>query len=345
MGDKIKKFIDAYIPVTTCNLRCHYCYITLQHQFDNEIPSFPYTPEYMAKALSKERLGGICCLNFCGGGETLLPKEMPNIINELLKQGHYVMVVTNGTITQRFDEIIEKIDSNLLEKLFFKFSFHYLEFKRLNLLDTFFSNINKIKKAGCSFTVEITPNDEIIPYIDDIKNISIKNIGALPHITVARDSRKKELPILTDLSKEDYIKTWEQFKSTMFKYKMSVFGEKRKEFCYAGAWTYSLNFLTGELRQCYCGKLLQNIYEDTDTPIKELPIGHKCPESHCYNAHAWLTFGDIPNHNAPTYADIRNRICADGSEWLQPKVKEFFSSKLNETNKEYNFVKKLFYSS
>ena len=38
MGDKIKRFIDFNFPVTTCNLRCHYCYITQNHEFDKELP-------------------------------------------------------------------------------------------------------------------------------------------------------------------------------------------------------------------------------------------------------------------------------------------------------------------
>ena len=57
--DKIKRFIDCYVPVTTCNLRCHYCYITQQRKFDAKLPEFKYSAEYIAKALSKERLGGV----------------------------------------------------------------------------------------------------------------------------------------------------------------------------------------------------------------------------------------------------------------------------------------------
>lgn len=37
--DKIKRFIDCYVPVTTCTLRCHYCYITHHRLFDNKLPT------------------------------------------------------------------------------------------------------------------------------------------------------------------------------------------------------------------------------------------------------------------------------------------------------------------
>ncbi len=115
--DKIKRFIDCYVPVTTCNLRCHYCYITQQRKFDAKLPEFKYSAEHVAKALSKERLGGACCINFCGGGETLLPPEMIGIIRKLLEEGHYVMVVTNGTMSKRFDEIAHNDNRQLYYQL------------------------------------------------------------------------------------------------------------------------------------------------------------------------------------------------------------------------------------
>ena len=62
---------------------------------------------------------------------------------------------------------------------------------------------------------------------------------------------------------------------------------------------------------------------------------------HCFNAHGFLLLGDIPGFSDLTYADIRNRVCTDGSEWLTPKVKEFLSSKLSETNEEYSTLKKI----
>lgn len=336
--NKIKKFIDCYIPVTTCNLRCDYCYITQVKKFDDSVYEFSVSTDLIAKALNKKRWGGTLNINLCGGGETLLPKEMPSIIEAILKEGHYVMVVTNGITSKRFDEIIQ-IDKELLKRLFFKFSFHYLELKRLNKLDSYFNNIDKIKNAGCSFSVEITPNDELIPYIDEIKEISLNRIKALPHITVARNNRMQDLPILTDLDKEDYKKVWGQFDSRLFDFKIKVFGEKRNEFCYGGDWTYSLNLGTGDLTQCYQGKFIQNIYEDIDKPIKKKPVGNKCPESHCYNAHAWLTFGAIPSLSTPTYNDMRDRVCLDSSHWVNENTREFFNSKLEESNKKYSPLK------
>ncbi len=338
--EKMKRFIDVHIPVTTCTLRCHYCYITHNRLFDNKLPTFKYSPEHVSKALSIERLGGICMFNFCGGGETLLPPEVPNYIKALLEEGHYVMVVTNATVNRAFDEI-SKFPAELMGRLFFKFSYHYLQLKERGLLDRFFMNINKMRNAGASFTVEVTPSDELIPYIEEMNELALQKTGAKPHITVARDERNmKEVAILTNLSRNSYKKTWSLNNSPLFDYKISVFNQKRREFCYAGDWTFSLDLGSGIMSQCICSLYRQNIFDNVAEPIKFKAIGHHCLLPHCWNAHAYLSFGSIPEHQAPTYDTLRNRVCEDGSEWLQPEMKSFMQRKLKEANEEYSWGKK-----
>lgn len=333
--DGIKRFIDCYVPVTTCTLRCHYCYITQHRLFDNKLPTFKYSSEQVRKSLSRERLGGVCLINLCGGGETLLPPEMTEYVRALLEEGHYVMIVTNATVSKRFEEIAS-FPAELLSRLFFKFSYHYMELKRKNLLERFFDNIKRIRDAGCSFTLEATPSDELVPYIKEMCQAALENVGAVCHVTVGRDERDpKMLPILTDMSKEEYKKTWSFFNSPLFDYKLSVFGKKRTEFCYAGDWSFYLNLGTGVMTQCYCSFKSQNIFDDPNVPIDFTPIGNNCLEYHCYNAHAFLTLGNIPELKTPTYADMRNRTCDDHSEWLKPEMKHFMSTKLCDSNCEY----------
>lgn len=339
-SENIKRFIDCFVPVKTCNLRCPYCYITQQREFDTALPDFPYSAEHIAKCLSRERLGGTCVLNLCGGGETLLPPQITRIVEEILKQGHYVMVVTNGTVRRRLDELCG-LPNELLSRLLIKFSYHYLELIRAKRLDAFFDNIDKVRRAGCSFSLELTPHDELIPHLDELKALAIQKVGAPCHVIVARDNSKQELPMLTSHSREDYRAIWGQFDSELFGYKLGVFGQKRKEFCYAGDWVCFLDIRSGKLMQCYAGDVLQNIYEDPDEPIRFRAIGCHCRKTHCYNAHAWLTFGAIPSLQTPTYAAMRNRVCADGSEWLTPGVKAFLSTKLIGANREYSGFKKL----
>lgn len=332
--DKMKRFIDCYIPTETCNFRCHYCYIAQHRKFNNEIAKFLYSPEYIAKALSKERLGGVCMFNLCAGGETLIAEEVIDVVEALLKEGHYVMIVTNGSLTKRFEKI-SKFPKELLSHLFFKFSFHYLELVRLKMIDRFFENVKMMRDAGASFTIEITPTDELEPYIDEIKDIMMEKMGALPHITIGRRDSGDILP-LTNHEFDEYRSIWSEFDSEMFNYKYTIFGKKRKEFCYAGEWSIYLNLVTGDYTQCYCGKKLGNIYINIDKPINFFPIGCNCTQPHCYNGHAFLTFGNIPELESPTYDQLRNRTQSDGTQWLQPEMKAFMQSKLIESNKEYS---------
>lgn len=56
--EKIVKFIDLDVPITNCNLKCHYCYVAINGDRDQKKSFFKYSPEYIGKALTKERLGG-----------------------------------------------------------------------------------------------------------------------------------------------------------------------------------------------------------------------------------------------------------------------------------------------
>lgn len=324
--EKIKRLINVHIPVTTCTLRCHYCYITHQRLFEGTLPQFEYTPEDVKKALSKERMGGACLIALCAGGETLLPNKIIDYIRVLLEEGHYLFVVTNGTISKRFDEMAT-FPPELLKRLFFKFSYHYMELKSKKLLEKFFCNVNKKHKAGASFTLEATPSDEMIPYIDEMKEAAMKNVGVINHITIGRDERVVgELPILTCMSKKDYKEVWSVFNSSFFDYKISIFGEKRKEFCYAGAWSCYVNLVTGDMPQCYKSHYKQNIFKNIEKPIRFFPVGNNCKEEHCYNGHSMIVLGTIPELKSPTLAEIRNRTCFDGRKWLYPEMKSFMST-------------------
>lgn len=141
--NKIKRFIECLLPVTACNLKCPYCYIIQREKRNLEIPKLKYSPEIIGQALRKERFGGVCYFSICGAGETLIPDYTIDIVKEILKQGHFVNITTNGTLNNRFDEII-KLDKDLRKKLNISFSLHYLELIRLNKLEDFFKNVKKV---------------------------------------------------------------------------------------------------------------------------------------------------------------------------------------------------------
>lgn len=332
------------VPIRNCNLKCHYCYITAQKQVKGGAAVFKHSPDHIARCLTQERLGGYCLINMTGSGETLIPPEMPAYIKALLNEGHYLEVVTNGTLTQRFEEIAT-FPRELLLRLEFKFSFHYLELKRLNMLKKFVDNVHLMKNLGCSFTIECTPTDELEPYIEELKAFCIDNFGAVCQLTIARNDLTNMKEVLSEKSFSEYCKVWEQFNSTMFAFKKEIFLRKCTEFCYAGCWSLYVDMGSGLTKPCYGQMFNQNIFEDPSKPIRFDPVGKHCNQPYCYNGHAYLALGDIPELKTPSYAEIRNRKCIDGSEWEKSDLKEAFSTKLYETNEVWDEGKKKRYES
>lgn len=338
----MKRFIDIHVPITTCNFRCHYCYVTQMKKNNTEKVAFTYSPSQVRKALSQKRLGGVCLFNVCGLGETLIPEKIIDYVEELLKEGHYVMIVTNGSLTKRFEEIC-KMQPELLTRLFFKFSLHYFELKNRGLFNTFANNVHMVKAAGCSYTIEITPNDELEPYIDDIKHYCLKEFGALCHVSIPRKENDNTIPLLSTHSLDDFCTIWGTFDSNLMKFKREIWGVKRKEFCHAGEWSGLLNLGTGEWTPCYGIRgQKRNIFENPDKPFDFCPVGKHCKLPHCYNGHSFLTMGNIPEINSYHYGDVRDRECPDGSHWLSESVYDYFNSRLEDENKdEYTLKEKI----
>lgn len=328
--DKIKRVILCSIPMSICNLRCKYCYLSQRDEcYQGQQIEYKYSPEHVAKAFSVERMGGVCYVNLCAEGETLLTKDIDKYIYAIANEGHYVEVVTNLTVTKVLEKILSFPDE-ILKHITFKCSFHYLQLKERNLLGVFSENVKSIWAHNCSANIEITPDDELIPYIEEVKTFSLANFGALPHLSIARDDRKGH-DYLTKYSIAEYDKIWSQFDSSFWRFKKTIFNKKRTEFCYAGRWSLYVNLATGETRQCYYSHYSQNVFENLDKPIDFVAI-QSCPDTHCYNGHALLTLGCIPRFTDVGYGDIRNRNKLDGGQWIQPEMLSFLNTKLEESN-------------
>lgn len=325
----MKRFIECYVPISACNMRCKYCYVTQNNWWNSTKPDFSFM-QNIKDAFSKDRLGGPCMVNMCATGETLLYEEVVQILRDILSNDHYVMLVSNGTMTNRLKACCE-FPEKYRNHLFFKLSFHYLELKRLNMLETFFNNIKMLKQNNISFTVELTPDDSYVPYIEEIKDICMKNLGALCHITVCRDELKPGYPLMTSMNRDDFKKTWSQFDSDLFRYKYDIFEKKRCEFCYAGLWSIVVDLKSGNYQQCYKGKKLGNIY-DLTKPLSFCAIGNHCREGHCFNGHAFLGFGLIPGLDTTDFADMRDRKLPDGTQWLSDEMEYMMRHKLSESN-------------
>lgn len=281
-------------------------------------------------------------MNMCGNGETLLAPYIVELTKCFLEEGHFVTLVTNGTVKERLALLCE-FPQEYKNRLLIKFSYHHLELKRLRLQKQYFYNVRMIREAGISFTVELTANDESIPYIDEIKRDCVNNIGACCHIIESRDDTTPAYDRMTRLAPEEHIKAWSNCESPLIMFQAKPWREHRYEFCYAGDWILNVEILTGNVNICLkCGHYIFNAYDNPSAPFHFAAIGENCPWSHCFSAYFLLTNGAIPSYDAPTYASLRDRICNDGSTWLTPLLREFISHKLKENNEEYSEDKKIF---
>ncbi|MDE6888454.1 MAG: radical SAM protein [Eubacterium sp.] len=335
----MKRLINFILPVQACNFKCHYCYIGQENRFNGEIGKLQYSQEHMQRALTISRMGGVCHFNICGLGETLLAPYAAELAERLLENGHFVSIVTNGTITEKIQAFM-KFSQDFKKRLFFKFSFHYLELKRLGMLDLFFANVAAVSQAGISFTVELTVNDETVPDIPKIKELCNERINAYCHVIESRNNNDG-FSRLTKFTEKEHQKYWETFESPLFKFQQKHWMVKRREFCYAGDWVISLDAGSGWITPCFAGGIpIQNVFEDITEDIHFMALGCNCQWTHCYAAYVLLTSGVIPDIDAPAYATFRNRCTSEGKEWLTPEIKKFFSEKLYEDNAVYSKQKK-----
>lgn len=327
--DKLVKFVECLVPISACNLRCSYCYVIQENRRDTKANLWRCDPEKIGEAFNPNRWGGIMLVNLCGFGETLIPKEMPKIIYNILKQGHYVNVTNNGTMSKRFDEIIQYPPA-ILHRLCFSFSFHYIELKKKGLLREFVENVKKVKNAECSYIIQLNLADEYIDCIEEIKEFCMVHFGTLPQIALTR-KEGKEYEIYTNYSEEKYIEIGRSFNSPLFDFTCKNFRVKRKEFCYAGKWSYKLDLASGDLKSCYFSAPHYNIYKNIHERIPANTIGNNCKNSYCVNSSHFMSLGIIPEIQCPTYCSLRER-----DAWYTKEMREFLEQKLYDNNKQYS---------
>ena len=335
--DRIAHFFECLLPISICNLECEYCYLIQQNRRRMKNAKFDYSIEHMVKALSKDRLGGACYFSLCGAGETCLQEGLIELVLGLLKEGHYINITTNGTISSALHNFT-LFDDKLRDKIQVAFSLHYLELKKRNMLDLFFENVNKVKNAGISIVVQMNLYDGYIEYLDEIKTICLKEVGALPQIALTRMEENHKFHIMSNMSEKEYYAVGKKFKSPLFDVTVKNFNVKRREFCYAGDWSATINLKNGIMDACYGAGYTQNIFEKIDNPIKFEAIGHGCPNKYCVNSSHFMSLGVIPRANIPSYVDLRDRKEA---HWYNANMKEFLSQKFIDSKSEYGMVKKL----
>lgn len=321
----MKKWIGLHLPTNTCNLSCSYCYV---NKATNKLNKLELPLHKIKRAFAPERLGGCCFINICSNGETLMPENVLGVIQCLAEMGHYIMILSNGTLTDRFKALL-CFPEELQKRIFIKFSFHYEELKRKKMLDIFFNNVNNVKKSDCSLSVEMMACDEWLGEADEIKRICLEKIGALPHVNIPRDERQYSLGVLSKYSLKNFIQIWKNkgFESEFFDFRAQTFGKHVDYFCYAGIRSIWINMKTGDMMQCYHTTNYKQDFFDLSQEIEWLPVGNNCCEPWCYNSHAFMTTGVLTTPEGVencSYFSVRNRHTQDGYNWVKPEMRKAF---------------------
>ncbi|MDR3208252.1 MAG: polysaccharide deacetylase family protein [Rickettsiales bacterium] len=332
--DRIVKYIDMALFSFPCNMRCHYCYVG-QYATDIEratIMPARYSPADLEKALNKKRMGGTCVVTFSTAGETLLLPQTMEYLKAVLNAGHFLHISTNLTITKHIDELLSMTEE-IRSRLFFKASVQYLELKRLDLLGQFARNCRKIWDAGATCALEVVPNDELIPYIPELKDWCLRNFGALPHLSMPRDELVPEVKLLSKYSLKEFAKVWEDFYSEEFRFKVEMWERPVKDFCYAGKVSCFVIINTGQMLTCPKSKVIGNFFEG-EKLYEEAAA--KCPQEHCFVCHNWLGFGSCPAIDGTNYLLQRDRVTADGKHWVSPRCRNAFRQRVCDNNELYS---------
>ena len=327
---KMNRYIMGSIDTFGCNLKCTYCFYNQVTGYEHKKQTFRYSIEQMKQAMTTERLGGVCHISLCGDGETLLDYQVVELAKALLENGHVISIVTNGTLSVRLQELCELLTENEKKRCMIVFSLHYLELVRLNKLNEYFSNMRFMHENGFSVRSSLVLCDEYIECIEEIKKVCMENLGFLPRVSVVRDQNDDQ-KIMTKYDIEEYKKIGREFNSPAFDFSFEMSNKKQNGFCYAGIWTFNLNFSTGIMRQCLGNSMPQNIFENPSEPIQFIPVGNSCKMPWCV-CYQFQNYGVIPEES---YPDERAMFSEESQKWVSDEIWEYTSGKLTETNRQF----------
>lgn len=336
MKNVINNTITVYVPGRQCNLRCSYCYVS--QCFDEsklEKAEFLYPVEHMIKAFSAKRIG-ISDILLIGGGETLLPPEIIPFVLGLLREGHYVEIVTNLTLQDRIKAIVEGCTPSMRERLLITGSLHYIELKKRGLLDTYFDIINYLRRNGVSCYPLLTISNEYVPLLEEIREVCLERINTLPQCQPAfKYLNKSDIfaggKFLTDpVCDDDFVKKIDKlFQSKVFDFEIKMLPvNQRRLFCYAGQYGFIVDMKNGKVSKCHGFITNVNFFENLDKIIELEPVACECRVISCACQYRFLGQGFIPElKDIPTYGDIIKTGTLVKKKFLDAMQFKYYESK------------------
>lgn len=87
-----------------CNFRCPYCHNHPLIFYPERLPSIPISKVIKRLNNFKQWVDGVCIT----GGEPTIHKDLPNLINEIKKNGFMVKLDTNGSNPEMLEQLIKE---------------------------------------------------------------------------------------------------------------------------------------------------------------------------------------------------------------------------------------------
>ena len=198
--DVISKFLKGEIfppisveisPASRCNQKCKHCYTT--YLMEPEISPALLNDRLYFKAIKDSADFGVKSFILCGTGEPTLHPQTPNAISYAKKLGLDVCMITNGILATK-----ERMESCLGDLTFIRFSTAGGSPKRYAELqgsteEAFYQMLDNLRDLveikrrknldttiGVSYPLFEGCQDEIVPFVAELKNIGVDYVQLKP---------------------------------------------------------------------------------------------------------------------------------------------------------------------
>ncbi len=173
--DQLDKVVHhLYInPLEKCNLKCKICYT----KKTSPILSNQQIIEFIEKYEKEEKVDSI---TFCGG-EVFALVTFPELINQMVKKGIFVQVITNGTI-DRLDNIEQPNAVNLIVSLDGIEKYHDANRGQGNFQKSL-AFLKKAKGMGFHLSIFSILTHDNLALIEEFEKTIKNELGFLPEVT------------------------------------------------------------------------------------------------------------------------------------------------------------------